>query len=145
MEMRRVVKPGGYIYLWPAYDVDRYAAQGYAVRPYSDFDWRGRLFKATIPITQSPFASYCYEPYIRFLRMAATGFGANPSRFRFIRLDPNYQDYWVSDSDATTSFTKFELHLWFSSRGDEVLESPPPSGMIFTGYSTPALIVRVVK
>lgn len=145
MEMRRVVKPGGYIYLWPAYNVDRYAAQGYAVRPYSDFDWRGKLFKATIPVAQSRMARYCYEPHVKFLRLAATGFGAERSRFRFTRLDPNYDDYWVSDSDATTSFTKFELHLWFASRGDEVLESPPPSRMIFARYSTPALIVRVRK
>jgi SAM-dependent methyltransferase len=145
MEMRRVVKPGGYIYLWPAYEVDRYAARGYDVRPYSDFGWGGKLVKATIPIARSRLAKCLYEPHVRLLRLAAARFGSAPSRFRFIRLAPNYDEYWVADSDATTSFTKFELHLWFASRGDDVLESAPLSEMVSRDYRTPPLIVRVRK
>lgn len=145
MEMRRVIKPGGCLYLWPAYEVDRYAARGYDVRAYSDFDWRGKLVKATIPIARSRLTKYLYEPHVRLLRLAATRFGTTPSRFRFIRLAPNYDDYWVADSDATASFTKFELHLWFASRGDEILESGPPGAMVFREYRTPPLIVRVRK
>jgi SAM-dependent methyltransferase len=126
METRRVVKPGGYIYLWPAYEVDRDAAGGYDVRAYSDLDWGGKLVKATIPVARSRLTKYLYEPHVRLLRLAATRFGSTPSRFRFIRLAPNYAEYWVPDSDATTSFTKFEPHLWFASRGDEILESASP-------------------
>ena len=48
--MRRVVKPGGYILLHFANDVDLYAAQGYRVRPYSDFDIWGQIKKAMIPL-----------------------------------------------------------------------------------------------
>jgi SAM-dependent methyltransferase len=145
MEMRRVVRAGGYIFLWPAYEVDRYAAQGYRVRSASAFTWRGRLFRETIPLADSRILRYLYAPQIRALRLMAAGLGRVPSRFRFIRLTPNYDEYWVPDSDATTSFTRFELHLWFASRGDLVLECPPLTQTVFREYRTEPLIVQVRK
>src|SRR5262245_3436449 len=49
-EIRRVVKPGGVLFLEPAFDCKPWAAEGYDVRPYSDFGIGGRLIKATVPI-----------------------------------------------------------------------------------------------
>ena len=37
LEIRRVLKAGGYLLLYPAFDVSRYAAQGYGVRPVPGF------------------------------------------------------------------------------------------------------------
>ena len=46
------------LYLYPALEVDAYAAQGYRVRLYRDFDWEGKLIKATVPIAGSTAFHY---------------------------------------------------------------------------------------
>lgn len=49
-EMIRVCKAGGHLLLAPAWHCRRWAAQGYQVRPYSDFGVWGRVYKFFIPI-----------------------------------------------------------------------------------------------
>ena len=48
-EIRRVAKDGALLYLLPAWDCQPYLADGYNVRPYSDFGLGGKLIKAAIP------------------------------------------------------------------------------------------------
>ena len=145
LEMRRVVKPGGYIYLLPAYEVGRYQAQGYRVRPYSDFDVSGKIVKATIPIADSRIYHYLQAHQIRLLRFFGARLVSDPSRFHYIRLTPNYEQYWDYDSDATTSFSHYELYLWFSSRGDHILDSPSEFQLIFRDHDFRALVLQVSK
>src|SRR3984885_3818416 len=45
LEMRRVVKDGGLLYLLPAWNCTPWAGAGYAVRPYQDFGLQGKLIK----------------------------------------------------------------------------------------------------
>ena len=42
-EARRVVKPGGYLFLAPAWFCNSWAAEGYEVRPYSVFGFSGKV------------------------------------------------------------------------------------------------------
>ena len=53
LEIRRVAKPNAVLFLYPAWDNTPWAAQGYNVRPYSDFDLTGKLIKAGIPVRRS--------------------------------------------------------------------------------------------
>ena len=53
VEMRRVVKNDGLLYLFPAWDCTPFAASGYNVRPYSDFGVAGKLEKASMPLRTS--------------------------------------------------------------------------------------------
>jgi ubiquinone/menaquinone biosynthesis C-methylase UbiE len=124
LEMRRVLKEGGYLLLFPAPNVSRYAAQGYEVRPYRDFDWNGKLIKATAPVVESGAFRYLQFHQEHLLRQASVRLTGGPSRLHFIRLTPNYDQYWVPDSDATTSVSLQELYLWFTSRGDVCLNCP---------------------
>jgi hypothetical protein len=64
-----------------------------------------------------------------------------PTRLRYRRLTPNYENYWVPDSDAINSIDNYEAMLWFLSRGDECLNCDDAS--VFMG-GTP-LIIRVHK
>ena len=118
-EMRRVMRDNGVIFLFPAWNVDRWAAQGYSVRPYSDFGPAGKLIKATIPFRSSLEVKTAGILPVRLSRWLGAQFG--PTALRYTRLQPNYNEYWVPDSDAVNSIDSFEGALWFLSRGDECL------------------------
>jgi SAM-dependent methyltransferase len=145
LEMRRVVKPGGYIFLYPAFDVSRYAAQGYSVRPYSDFDWKGKLIKATVPLSKSEMWHYLQFHQVAALRFLGAHLNPGPSRLHFISLTPNYDLYWVADSDAAISLSLYELYLWFITRGDRCIDCPSETRMVLRDASLVSLTVQVVK
>ena len=117
-EIRRVLKPGGVAYLDPAWNCTPWAAHGLNSRPYSDFNWRGKLTKASLVIQQSSLFGMLYLLPIRAIRYLdyETRKGATPLHFR--ALQPNYEIYWEEDADATTSLDSFETYLWFKAQGD---------------------------
>jgi SAM-dependent methyltransferase len=121
MEMRRTLKPGGVLFLYVAWNCTPWAADGFEVRPYNDFNWRGKLVKASLPVRQSvPYLLAYFFP-IRAIRWAQYSMLEADTRLRFRALDPNYDTYWQPDSDAAVSLDSFETMLWFRSRGDECL------------------------
>lgn len=120
-EMRRVVKPGGLLMLYVAWSCVPWAAEGFEVRPYSDFNLRGKLVKASIPVRRSPYFIVFHRQPTRLLRWAHfQARGAN-EHLHFRRLDPNYDIYWQADSDAAVSLDGFEAYLWFRAAGDRCL------------------------
>ena len=80
-----------------------------------------------------------YRLPVRIVRRVAAYMG--PTRLRYRRLAPNYETYWVPDSDAVNSIDRHEAFLWFTSRGDECLNCQDDS--IFMGSGP--LIIRVRK
>jgi len=141
-EMRRVLKPGGLLLLSPAWQCRPWNAKGYPVRPYGDFNWKGKLIKASIPIRDSVlFRSFFVFPR-RLTRLAAF-LRSRPTQFLFKPLEPNYDHYWMSDSDAVCSMDPYEAILWFTSRNDSCLNYPAPLSQFFvrTGH----LIFRICK
>jgi len=123
-EMRRVVKPGGVILLGPAWFCTTWAAQGYEVRPYSDFGIGGKAAKASLPLTSSAMFRLSYIFPTRGLRYLAAKATPGPTSFHYSRLTPNYKKYWVADSDAVNSMDPLEAVLWFESRGDRCINCP---------------------
>ena len=141
-EMRRVLKPGGVLYLAPAWLCSDLAPNGYPVRPYSAFGLGGKLIKATVPIQQAGFFQAMYTIPVRATRLAAWKLHRQPTALHYRLLDANYQDYWMPDSDAVNSIDMFEGYLWFRSRGDECLNCPAESELIRTPPWIP-LVIRV--
>jgi SAM-dependent methyltransferase len=125
-EMRRVLKPGGILFLAPTWNCDTWQADGFDVRPYTDFNWRGKLVKASMPVRNSPYFRSLYMIPIRGLRRLHYRLRGGSTALRFRRLEPNYEVYWEPDSDAAVSIDQHEAYLWFSSRGDECLNCPTP-------------------
>jgi SAM-dependent methyltransferase len=138
-EMRRVTRDNGVLFLFPAWNSTSWAAEGYEVRPYSDFDLIGKLIQASIPMRSSALFGVMSLVPNRIVRNLVSRFG--PTRLRYRRLTPNYEKYWVVDSDAVNSIDSHEGMLWFVSRGDECLNCEEPS--VLMGF-TP-LIIRVHK
>ncbi len=123
-EMRRVLRPGGHLLLAPAWQCRSWAAEGYPVRPYSHFNWLGKLVKASIPVRDSLAFRATYVMPRRLVRFLGFLIRPRPTCFRYGRLAPNYEHYWMSDSDAVNSMDPFEAILWFESRGDRCLTYP---------------------
>jgi ubiquinone/menaquinone biosynthesis C-methylase UbiE len=144
-EMRRVTRDGGIIYLMPAWFCPTWAAQGYEIRPYSDFGLTGKLIKASIPLrSQLPFIAAYLLP-ARAIRFLSYEISRSPTRLHYRRLQPNYTKYWVPDSDATSSIAWYEALLWFDSRRDQVLNHDTPAASIVQRVKDPRLIVQVHK
>lgn len=144
-EMRRVVKDGGYIYLWPAWECPTWLAQGYQVRPFSDFDLEGKLIKASLAIRTTRGYRLLYRRQVQAIRGLAVRLGGGPSRLHFVRLQPNYERYWQPDSDAAVSVSDHEAKLWFKSRGDECTNCPSELQMAAWTAAPDQMIIRVHK
>ncbi len=140
-EARRVTRDKGLLFLLPAWNCSSWAAEGYAVRPYSDFGVAGKLIKASISLRSSPVFSVITLLPIRIVRTLVARDG--PTRLRYRRLSPNYEKYWVSDSDAVNSIDSHEAMLWFLSRGDECLNCDDAS--VLLPISSMPLIIRIRK
>jgi SAM-dependent methyltransferase len=120
-EMRRVVKNDGLLYLMPAWYCVPWAAEGYPVRPYKDFGIKGKVIKATVDAGMFPLGWDLYFIPARLARGIGTMFSNAPTRFHYILLQPEYDHFWMPDSDAVNALDSYEMERWFSSRGDECL------------------------
>jgi SAM-dependent methyltransferase len=140
-EARRVIQDGGLLFLMPAWDCKPWAADGYPVRPYRDFDLGGKLIKATVVPRQ--ILAVMAKPSIRFIRYATWKVSATPTRLHYSRLTPNYDYYWMPDTDAVNSLDRYETAMWFLSRGDECLNCDGPlHGLV---QADNFLIIRIHK
>lgn len=142
-ELRRVLKPGGLLFFAPAWQCRPWAADGYPVRPYSDFNLKGKLYKATIPLRDSiAWRSFFTIPR-RLRRLVTRKLHPGPTPFRYKKLRGNFEKFWMSDSDAINAMDAYEALVWFQSRGDQVLH---PTGfarqfLIRNGH----ILVRIRK
>ena len=119
IEMRRVTKDGGVVFLAPQWDCTPWAADGYPVRPFSDFGWRGKIYKASIPIQNGLWTMS--RPFVRLALYTRWKVAGGPTTLHYRRLTPNYTRYWMPDSDAVNRLDQYETAIWFMSRGDECL------------------------
>ncbi len=142
-EMRRVVKPGGVIFLAPAWSCPPWLAGGFDVRPYSDFNVAGKLVKASIPLRRSAVFTFAHVLPVRLVRLAHYQVAGTRTALRFRRLEPNYEVYWQADSDAAVSLDRYESKLWFESRGDTCLNCGHLTTNLL-GVGAP-LVIRISK
>lgn len=121
-EVHRVLKPGGIAYMLPAWHCVQYNCEGIPVRPYRDLTPRQKLIKLTLPVRRHPLVKAAGAVPARLLRRAAWSLaGGGPARLRFSRLRPDYERFWISDSDAASRLDSHEGCLFFQSRGYDVL------------------------
>jgi len=131
LEMRRVLKPNGLLYLYPAWYTRPWFANGYPVRAYSDFDWRGKLVKASIVLRDFFVLRAIHIFTRRILSCVSFWLNRRPIALKYRRLKGNNERYWMSDSDAVNSFDPTEMILFLCSRGDKCLSHRGPLSVFF--------------
>ena len=142
-ELRRVLKPGGLVLFAPAWQCRPWAAEGYAVRPYKDFNLKGKIIKALIPLRNSIIWRSLYIFPKRICRHILFLMGKRYHKLKYKKLIANYTTYWTSDSDACNSIDPHDAILWFVSNGFECLSHPMHLKAFFV--RTGALIFRKLK
>ena len=108
----------------PAWQSRPWSAQGYEVRPYSDFGLKGKFIKVLIPLRDSLLWRSMFIFPKRIFRTAIFFLGYKFENIRYKKLQANYKFYWVPDSDACNSIDPHDAILWFESNGFECLSHP---------------------
>ncbi|MED5354217.1 MAG: class I SAM-dependent methyltransferase [Bacteroidota bacterium] len=125
-ETVRILNQKGYLFFRPAWNCRSWAAKGYQVRPYSDFNILGKLIKLSIPFRDNFFVRALYMFPLRLIFLFL--FLVNKNIFRdklfYFKLKPNYEIFWQSDSDAVNSIDPFICSLYFISNGFKILNYP---------------------
>lgn len=124
LEIKRLIKPGGVVFFAPAWQCRSWAADGYAVRPYSDFGLKGKLVKASIPLRDSAIWRGLFIFPKRMWRHLSFCLGKRYTRVLYKKLTPNYKTFWTSDSDACNHIDPHDAILWFASHGFDCLSHP---------------------
>jgi ubiquinone/menaquinone biosynthesis C-methylase UbiE len=143
LEMRRVLKHHGLLILNPAWYCRSWAAMGYPVRPYSDFNLKGKLTKASIIFRNHVLFRSLYILPRRLFRLLHALFMKRPLEFKYKTLEPNLEKFWMSDADAVNSMDPYEAILWFTSRGDKCLNFPDILSQFIV--RTGPIIIRIIK
>ncbi len=115
-EIIRVVKKGGTILFSPAWHCRPWAADGYQVRPYSDFDLRGRIYKFVIPVMDLLIVRAAVMFPQRLMAYFRYSLNRNTPLI-YKKLHPKYEENWTSDVDACNSLDQFMVIMWFQAHG----------------------------
>ncbi|MFQ5399222.1 MAG: class I SAM-dependent methyltransferase [Anaerolineae bacterium] len=117
-EMRRVTKPGGSSFVVAAYGVGNWVSQGIHKRPFHDLSLKQQLVKLTLPIRASILYKIVINLILRLGELGSYLWRKSPTKLRYTRLQPNYDEYWDYDADACVSLDAYSVALFFLSRGD---------------------------
>ena len=125
-EMKRVLKTEGIVFFRPAWNCRPWAGEGYQVRPYSDFKFSGKLYKAFIPFRNNIIYRCLLTFPKRFFYMLLFLINKNSFKKKLIysKIKANYEIYWQSDSDACNSLDPFLTVLYFRANKYVILNYP---------------------
>lgn len=123
-EVVRMLKPKGVLLFHPAWQCRPWAADGYPVRPYSDFGLFGKLIKASIPLRDSLIWRSLFMFPKRIWRHACFVLGKRFKKLPYRKIKANFKKFWMSDSDACNSIDPHDAILCFESHGLECLSHP---------------------
>jgi SAM-dependent methyltransferase len=117
-EIIRILKPGGICLFAPAWHTRPWFANGYQVRPYSTLVFKEKIIKFSIRFRDCFLFRWSFIFCRRLFHLGKHFYHRGNARpLKYKKLKPNYDVYWMSDSDACNSLDPFDIVLWFKSRG----------------------------
>lgn len=120
-ELERVLEPGGVLWFDDAWFCRSWTASGITVKSLRECKGFEKIVKLSIPIRDSRFFRALYTVPKRFLRELYFFFVRKPSKLKWKKLTPNFEEYRVADADALASLDPHEIQLWFKTRGYELV------------------------
>lgn len=139
LEIRRVLKDEGYLYLRPAWNNPTWASEPFVGLPFSQIRLWDKLKMVGNLAQSQPVYRAIYRAPIRLSRLAASLVTA-PTQLRYNAMTPNYSTHAVADADAVNSIDCFEARLWFETRGDLILEQGSPLSELTSVCGHPVLV-----
>ena len=140
LEIDRILKPGGYIILHPAWNCSVLQTHLIPVRRYSELGFSDKMLKAFQPFIKTTlFKSLCRIPY-RLVRLT-TARCKYSATFRYKALVPYLgTDVFIPDCDAVASFDIADAIIFFESRNYDCISHPTLFSRLFSRHVP--LIVR---
>lgn len=130
-EIDRVLKPGGFLVLKPAWHCTRYNTELIPILPYQQLNIRQKLTKTLLPILRSkPYKLLTKVPNRLWRRITCTK--NNPLNWG--KLTPYHGDLWIADADATASLDSHEAILYYQSRGYQCLSHTKVFQQLLAGH-----------
>ncbi len=123
-EIHRVLRPGGLVYLAPAWFCRPWVSSGIAVKPYRAIPVRMWIYKAVLPLLNNLVARSLWIIAARFVREAHLRLRRSPMPLAYRRLQPNLVEYLDADSDASAAIDPHAAIAYFLSRGYDILSTP---------------------
>jgi SAM-dependent methyltransferase len=123
-EIHRVLKPGGAVFLAPAWFCRPWAAKGLPVRRYRDLGLADKVRKALVPLRNNLLWRLALVMPRRLFREVQFRCSSGVWQFRYARLKPNLVEYIYTDCDAFSSLDPHEVVLLFTRLGYEALTAP---------------------
>ena len=131
-EIDRILKPGGFLILKPAWNCTQYNCDGVDYFSYKDLSLKNKIKKIALPILKSKFYKALTRIPKRLIRETLL---KNNQKLLWRRLNPRFDlMYKVSDSEAYASIDVHECIYWFLARGYDCLSHPTFIRRITAGH-----------
>ena len=145
-EIDRLLVPGGYALLKPAWHCTQYNTKLLPVKSYSELSLQDKIHKFSVPLLKTRYFKLTSRLPKRIARrvLYLLRKSKQPTHLKYRSLTPYLgEDYFIADCDATADVDCHEAILWFESRGYEVISHPTSLSRLLSGHDL--LILRKVK
>jgi len=120
-EMRRVLVPGGSLFMSAAYGVGDWASTGIHLRQFSELTAREAMARIGVAVRGHVLFKATVQLPRRIWLLARYLITRQPIDLEYTTITPNYVEFLDNDSDACISIDSFSVLVFFLSRGDSFL------------------------
>jgi SAM-dependent methyltransferase len=138
LEIDRVLQPGGYVFLRPAWNTSTIQTKLLTERRYSDLPWLDKIHKFLVPLLRSKAYKAVDRLPRRLFWLLYHGLclRESPVALRYRPIVPWFGEsaVHVADSDACSQIDVFAAIQFFSSRGYKILSHDSVLSQVCAGH-----------